>query len=220
MNTEKGHFTDMNMIFTGVTAAVISAALFTKFRNIKDDDSGKGNMLIWALGSLFVYLVTDIPALSVMCRNGKNMYEALSFVSAANFLFLLAVIDIRHRVIPNLYVAVAFAVKTVMIIVSGCMMHSLPEMFAGSFAGMAAASVITGAAYIVSGKGIGAGDVKMFAAAGYITGGFAVTDIIMYSTFLCALCGILLVSAKKCRIRDCIPMAPFAYAGTLICMIT
>lgn len=216
MNTEKGHCTDMDMILTGSAAAAVSTALFTGFRKISDEDGRRENALMWALISFSVYLITDIAAALCMHRTGRTGYDILSFVLTANFLFLLSVTDIRYRRIPNVYILAAFAVKTVMIVIWGVAEHDFSGLFVNSLAGVISGALLTGIVYVISGKGIGAGDVKMFAAVGYMAGAAAALDILVYSTVLCALCGIILVAVKKCRLKDFIPMAPFVYAGMLV----
>jgi Flp pilus assembly protein protease CpaA len=118
-----------------------------------------------------------------------------------------------------MYVAAALIFRTVMISAEGLAENDLLLLFVRSLAGLAAGGLVTGIAYAVSRKGIGAGDVKMFAAIGYFTGGFAVIDILVYSTLFCCVCGIVLIVFRKCKARDCLPMAPFAYAGTMLYLI-
>lgn len=208
----------MSILLTAITAAAVSSAAFVRFRNITDEERKKGFSISWFMIAIAVYMLTDITSAYILHGAGRNMSDIFSLIIAENFLFLLAAIDLKHRKIPNIYVLSVFVLKTVMIVLQGVFSGNMTDLFIRSLAGMAAGAFITGSAYLISGKGIGSGDVKMFAAVGYITGGFTVIDALVYSTVLCALCGIILIAAKKCSTKDCIPMAPFAYAGVLICI--
>lgn len=209
----------MREIITGAAAALISAVLFTRFKDITESEKKRKDKGMWFVISFLVYAVTDIISVFIASGAGLGTLETVSLVSGANFIFLLGFIDIRHRRIPNLYVAVALMFRTVLISAQGICENDLSLLFLRSLAGLAAGALITGMAYAVSRKGIGAGDVKMFAAIGYFTGGLAVVDILVYSTVFCCLCGIVLIVFRKCKTSDCIPMAPFAYAGTMLYLI-
>ncbi len=204
------------ILITGAAAAVISAAAFMKFRDISEKDRKQGRALHWLAAALTVFLITDTAAAYITARAGMNMFSTVNLIFIVNFLFLLGVIDIRNRKIPNLYAAAALVIRTVLVLIQGIAEGRTAELFLRSAAGFAAGAVITGIAYAVSRKGMGSGDVKMYAVLGYFTGAAAVIDILVYSTVFCCLCGILLLIFRKCTLRDCIPMAPFAYAGTLL----
>lgn len=209
----------MNTVITGIAAALVSAAAFMKFRNIQDSDRTVKNKHIPAAAVFLIFAVTDTATAFVTERAGISIFGRISLVFLANFIFLLGVIDFRHRRIPNVYVTAALAVRTVLIAAQGISEGRTADIFVRSLAGLAAGALITGLAYAVSGKGIGAGDVKMFAAIGYFSGVTGVADILVYSTVLCCICGILLIAFRKCRMKDSIPMAPFAYAGTVVYLI-
>ena len=209
----------MKEIITGAAAALISAVLFARFKDITESEKKRKDKGMWFVISFLVYAVTDIVSAFTASAAGAGILGTVSLVSAANFIFLLGFIDIKHRRIPNMYVAAALIFRTVMISAEGLAENDLLLLFVRSLAGLAAGGLVTGIAYAVSRKGIGAGDVKMFAAIGYFTGGFAVIDILVYSTLFCCICGIVLIVFRKCKARDCLPMAPFAYAGTMLYLI-
>lgn len=214
----KGKMT-MNTVLTGTAAALISAAAFTLLKDTSEEEKKHRRSILWLFLSLVVYGVTDISGAFMARRAGCGVPGTVSLLIAANFIFLLGYIDIRHRRIPNIYVAASLVLRTVLIAAQGMCEQRTGELFLRSLAGLAAGALLTGAAWLVSGKGIGAGDIKMFAAIGYFTGGFAVVDILVYSTVFCCICGILLVIFRKCRLKDSIPMAPFAYAGTMVYLL-
>lgn len=209
----------MNTVLTGILSALVSAAAFAGLKDITEKERRNRNLKLWLPLAFVIYAVSDTAAAFAAEKAGTGVCGALSLIFAANFIFLLGVIDIRHRRIPNVYIAAAAAVRIVFILVQGISEHSLRVILLKSVLGLAAGMLITGLAWVISGKGMGSGDVKMFAAIGFFTGGFAVIDIIVYSTVFCCFCGILLMIFRKFSVRDTVPMAPFAYAGTMLYLV-
>lgn len=209
----------MKEIITGGALALISAVLFALFSPVTEKEKQKKDGRKRFLLALPVYIVTDIISAFIALRNYVSLPETISLILTANFIFLLGAIDLKHRRIPNLYVGAAVIFRTVFIIVQGIAEYDLAGIFFRSVIGLAAGGIITGLAYVISRKGIGSGDVKMFAVIGYFAGEVAVIDILVYSTLFCCICGIVLLVTKKCGKKDSIPMAPFAYAGTMLYII-
>jgi leader peptidase (prepilin peptidase)/N-methyltransferase len=209
----------MKEIITGGALALISAVLFAVFSPITEKEKQKKDGRKRFLLALPVYIITDIISALIAKYEGVSLPETANLILTANFIFLLGVIDLKHRRIPNLYVDAALIFRSIFIIVQGFTEKNLGELVCCSFVGFAVGGLVSGFAYVVSHKGIGAGDVKMFAVIGYFAGGIAAVDILTYSTLFCCICGIVLLVTKKCGKKDSIPMAPFAYAGTMLYII-
>ncbi len=208
----------MTEIITASVTAVISAAAFLKLSIIRESDRDDNRRVLRFFVSLAVFMVCDLAAAFTVKEGG--VFRILNTSVISNFIFLLAVIDFRHRVIPNLYIAGALVLRTALILVQGLAEHALLSVFVRSAVGLAAGFIILAIVSVISGKGLGAGDVKMFAVTGYFLGLYGVIDVLIYSTFFCAVCGIILIISKKCGVKDCIPMAPFAFAGMLLYIFT
>jgi Flp pilus assembly protein protease CpaA len=202
----------MTGIICGAAAAVFSAFAFKILKNTEESDRKRDGRFI-DTAAFAVYAVIDVLCVLVTERAGKGMFTALNFMMILNFLFLLAVIDIRHRYIPNRYILSMMALRTAMIVVQGVSSHSLRDVFTRSFAGLAAGILVTGLVSLLSKNSLGGGDVKMYGLIGYFAGAFAMLDILVFSTLLCAMCGIILIAAGKCGTKDFLPMAPFAFCG-------
>lgn len=144
------------------------------------------------------------------------VFDIVNMAALAVFLLMAAVSDYRHRIIPNKYIAAFFAVRTLLIVVQAVMTGLFVNAVIRSFVGLAAGFIVTGAAALISKKGLGAGDIKMYALVGYFTGCTDMLDILIYSTFFCALTGLALVTMKKCKMKSFLPMAPFTFAGTMV----
>lgn len=205
----------MTGMIIGPAAAIVSTAAFIRFKDTEEDDS-KLNGRTLDIVAFIVYALLDVFTVVLMDRAGAGIFCIVNSVILLNFLFLLAVIDIRHRSIPNRYILFMLVPRTAMIAVQGVITHSFVAVLMKSLLGLLTGVFLLGVIALVSKKGLGSGDVKMYGLTGYFLGAVAILDILIYSTLLCAVCGIALIVLKKCTAKDFLPMAPFAFAGTMV----
>ena len=76
--------------------------------------------------------------------------------------------------------------------------------------------VILAVAMLLSRKGVGMGDVKLFITIGAYVGSMEIIATLFYTFVVSAVVGIVLLLMKKVKLRDSVPMAPFAFAGVAI----
>lgn len=207
----------MICIIAGTAAALISAAAFMKFKDIKSGEKCRNSAAAFT-AAFIICAAADIITLYRMYENGKNIFTAFDSLFLIGFMFLLAAVDFKHRVIPNRYIRAAVIVKTAETAVQSLVTRSGISLFVSAAAGFVTGFAVTGIVSVISKQGLGAGDVKMFAAAGYFAGCTAVLDMLVYSALLCAVTAVVLLVSGKCRLRESIPMAPFAFAGTVLYM--
>lgn len=135
-------------------------------------------------------------------------------------LAVIAVIDWKMKKIPNKMILFLFAERTIFIILSIIQKPSEWLITIGSSAlGMVVGGFVVLICLLLSRGGIGAGDLKLFAAIGYFYGLAGVMSIMMYSLFIAALVSIGLLISKKAKAKSTIPMAPFILVGTSIFFI-
>ena len=70
--------------------------------------------------------------------------------------------------------------------------------------------------YILSGKQLGAGDVKLVFVMGLYLTGQRIMGAIFYGSLICCAYSLIQLCRKKLRLKDGIPLVPFLYLGTLI----
>lgn len=203
-------------ILMGILTAVISAFIFIKLKNVKEGDKKAETQGKWFLCSLAVYLLFDIVAALIMKNHDISMLSSFSTLILINAMFLLAVIDFNHKIIPNKYVLGMIVIRFLLIIFDGVLSKNFVEIMLKSLIGMLIGFIVLGLTALVSGKNLGAGDVKMYAVIGFFTGGAEVLDVLIYSSVICAVTGLLLVALKKCNMKSLVPMAPFAFVGTVL----
>lgn len=134
-------------------------------------------------------------------------------------LFLLVVIDIKKKIVPNMVLLV--------LLISILIVNLLQIFVYGGGSDLAIAYGIgAGFSFIVfficmliSRGGIGAGDVKLFTLIG-LCSGIGATNIIFYSLCCSFLYSICMLAMRKVKMKDYIPMVPFIYMGVLIFFIT
>lgn len=130
----------------------------------------------------------------------------------------IAWVDYRSRRIPNKALFFLMLTRTI-ILVPECLLYRGSWM---SICFSAAAAFLLGGGmflfcFAVT-KGIGAGDVKLFAVLGYYVGGAVFTIIFLTILFAACYSGIALL-LKKVKLKQEIPFAPFILAGALAAML-
>ena len=76
--------------------------------------------------------------------------------------------------------------------------------------------VIMAIAMLLSRKGVGMGDVKMFIMIGAFVGSSEIIATMFYTFLISAVGGIGLIIFKKASVKESVPMAPFACAGIVL----
>ena len=120
-------------------------------------------------------------------------------------LYLLAYIDYRERLIPNFLICVLLIARVAFL---GCNLISDPEYWRSI--------LLLAVAMLLSRKGVGMGDVKLFITIGAYVGSMEIIATLFYTFVVSAVVGIVLLLMKKVKLRDSVPMAPFAFAGVAI----
>ncbi len=205
----------MMSVISGIVSALIPALLIVILK--KSDEVNKNNMPDFRcfLITFAVYLVSDI-SLIILMHEKNRFFDSVSIVILANVMFILAVIDIRKRIIPNRYVFTLLFLRIVSVTVYGFFTGRLVPYAINLFAGVVTGFLVLGIISLISKKSLGAGDVKMYAMIGAFTGITGVMDILIYAAVFCAVSGLLLIALKKCTVKSSLPMAPFACMGTIL----
>lgn len=130
---------------------------------------------------------------------------------------VLTVTDsIRHRIPNRLLLALLFVwaviISLSVILDPAAGMALLPQSLAGGMVG----GLIFLLCYILSGKQMGAGDVKLVFVMGLYLTGQRILGAVFYGSLLCCAWSLLQLARKKLGLKDGVPLVPFLYLGTLI----
>lgn len=134
-------------------------------------------------------------------------------------LLLLAIIDIKKKIIPNIVIIVLFVPIIIINLLQIFVYGGGIELAVAYGLGAVLSFVIFFICMLITRGGIGAGDVKLFTLIG-LASGLGVTHIIFYSLCCSFLYSIVLLIMRRVKMKDFIPMVPFIYLGVLIFFIT
>ncbi len=122
--------------------------------------------------------------------------------------------DLRYRRIPNRLLAQFLAAEAALRLWDCLAAGGLRPLF-WSCGGLLAGAGLLFFVRLLSGGGIGAGDVKLLGIVGFHVGGKLVVRAAAMSCVLAAGACTVLLLLKKLEPEDGIPLAPFLLAGTL-----
>jgi len=129
-------------------------------------------------------------------------------------MLLFTVTDVADRVIPNRLVLAGFAVRLLFImagIISGDPEYELKDLIVGFIS----VSLSIFLVYMFSKNGLGGGDVKLISLLSLSFGLRGSFVLLFVSFLLSAVFGGIMLLAKKAKLKDSFPLAPFLLAGTV-----
>ncbi len=133
---------------------------------------------------------------------------------------LLALIDYRLKTVPNRILLVLLGLWAAF--VSAAVIYDpetgLARLFV-SLAGAIIAGTVFLLCYLISGRQLGGGDVKLSFIMGLYLSGSRIMGAITYGVLLCCAFSVIQLLRKKVSAKDGIPLVPFLYLGTMITMV-
>ncbi len=159
----------------------------------------------------------------IICINGQ-IYRSIIELSLVFFLVcgmaVLNVIDIEKHIIPNLVLKVmllfwSVIVGITIILDTGAGITLACQALAGGIMG----GTVFFLCYVLSGKRLGAGDVKLVFVMGLYLTGQRIMGALLYGVLLCCIYSIVQLCRKKIGFKDGVPMTPFLYMGTVLAFI-
>lgn len=166
-----------------------------------------------------IVFLTIIPIqLSYMGRNSiEHLPVLLKWSTLFWGTFLLSRIDYQEKQIPNKVIAALLVIRLVFLAYEA---YISADYWRSSFIYPLLGAAIGGGIMVVvlllSRKGLGMGDVKLFLAIGMYVGSTEIIATLFYTCLISAVFGIVLLIIKKAKLTDSIPMAPFAFIGVAI----
>lgn len=152
---------------------------------------------------------------------GRNSIERLPVLLKWSTLFwgtfLLSRIDYQEKQIPNKVIAALLVIRLVFLVYEA---YISAEYWRSSLIypllGAAIGGGIMAVVLLISRKGLGMGDVKLFLTIGMYVGSTEIIATLFYTCLAASLFGIVLLIIKKAKLTDSIPFAPFAFIGVSI----
>lgn len=135
---------------------------------------------------------------------------------------LISSIDKRKMIIPNRILFILLGLRC-LVLMGECILNwstaTLEELLLPPFLGMLLGGGLFFFCYFITRKGIGAGDVKLFAVIGFYVGPGVLFPIMLLAALLSAIYGGVMVLLRKLKLCDSIPFGPFAAIGTIVTLL-
>lgn len=160
-------------------------------------------------------------AFGMMYQTGEPLEIILANQVMLGILATAALIDYKVKRIPNQLVLVLMGVGVVSILIQVVQdPYTWRNAVYPALIGLAVGGGILLLAHIVSRKsGVGAGDVKLFGAIGFVLGFTSLLGALFYCFLFSALAGVWMLLFKKAKLKDSMAMAPFAFFGVLVTIL-
>ena len=128
----------------------------------------------------------------------------------------ISIIDCKERIIPNKLILFLLGIRIFILIYEVIQSIDLWRMVIWiPILGMLIGGLTILLGMFISRKGVGGGDIKLYAIIGLYVGSYYILGTLFYSFLYSAIYGLYLLIFKKAKVRDSIPMAPFALLGVV-----
>ena len=124
-----------------------------------------------------------------------------------------AIIDIKLRIIPNYIPLTLIIIRFIIFIYELFVQEDAVKGFLSSIVGCFLCGLVLVIADRLSKGGVGAGDTKLIAAIGFISGAYTVITVMTLALIVCAIVALVLLLTKKKTVKGDVPFGPFVFIG-------
>ena len=164
-----------------------------------------------------VELTTGLLFVAAAFRFGLS-WLLPAYLYFASVAVVLCVIDVKHRVLPNVIVYPSFVIGVVLLGLAAIGDHQ-PQTLARAAGGALALFAFFLLSAVVTPRGVGMGDVKLAAVVGLYLGYLSWRAVVVgaLSSFLVtALVGVALMLAGRAHRKSTVPFGPALFAGSVV----
>jgi len=136
--------------------------------------------------------------------------DLLKYIPLFSILLIISLIDLDIQKIPNIFVGIIFAWALLWQLISPAL------SWIDAALGLLVGGGITLLIALASRGGMGGGDIKLFAALGFLAGWFDLLLIFLIAVLLGAVAGIILIIVQKKTVKAALPFGPFIAAAYVI----
>ncbi len=141
--------------------------------------------------------------------------ELIFLLAVLFFLILVFVYDLKHYIIPDFANFSLIGISFLYLIARAFMESDFDVLLYGLFSALGAFLFFFSIFYFTKGKGMGFGDVKYVIFMGFFLGFPNILAGLFISFVLGAIIGLVLIAAKRKKIKSQVPFGPFLIVGTL-----
>lgn len=206
----------INSILGAVFMIALCGTLFAVLKKLRMP--AMENIVLYRCPSILVIiLATTAVWIGILYKAKQFSFELLLDMIFLIFLSVLAWIDWKSRIIPNLLLLLMLL--TWCVVICCYMVANINEGVVAFLRGIAGA-LLSGMTfllcYLLSHKQLGGGDVKLSFVMGFYLTIDQVMAAIFYGVLLSCVFSILQLIRKRLKMQDGIPLVPFLYCGCLI----
>lgn len=209
--------------FISISLAIFfscAAATYDKFHKEKKIELNTLNFFSTSK-KLWCFLMPIFIVISVV-GNFIRIKVELDYMAFLRWLVLIfvvlyiSIIDCKERIIPNKLILFLLGIRIFILIYEVIQSIDLWRMVIWiPILGMLIGGLTILLGMFISRKGVGGGDIKLYAIIGLYVGSYYILGTLFYSFLYSAIYGLYLLIFKKAKVRDSIPMAPFALLGVV-----
>lgn len=197
-----------------------AAVIYDKYH--KDKKLTKDTFNLFTANRKLLYTLVPVFIVISIAGNYIRIKVELDYIAYMRWLILafvllyISIIDCKERIIPNKLMLFLLAARIIILIYELSQSISLWRMVMWiPILGMLIGGVTILIGMLISRKGVGGGDLKMYAVIGLYVGSYYILGALFYSFLYSAVYGLYLLIFRKAKVRDSIPMAPFAFLGII-----
>ena len=149
----------------------------------------------------------------------KDIFETAYWVIAMVSIVPIAWKDYKEHIIPNKYLLWVLRIGIPLFFIQIVVQNDYYIAISiNKVLGVLLGGGIFLLSMLISPKGVGAGDVKMYAVMGFLLGSRAIFNVLLYALVLGAVSSVVLLVSKKKTRKDELPLAPYTFFGMLIAL--
>ena len=221
-------FKIISVIITSILCGIFSANVKSEYYNVLENDSEKVSMKslvkqVYFRGTAIfssIFIVFSALYLFLVRNRDISLMIQVENILVWDLYFLIALIDFQKKKIPNFIIIILLIIRGVFLVIECILSPSNAlNLILFSVIGFLVGGFIILACMLISRGGVGSGDMKLFAVSGLFFGLPGVMVIMMYSLFLAAITSVVLLLARKAKMKSTLAMAPFIFLGLSLYLI-
>ena len=216
----------MSIVFSVLIALVIAgfSILYFSREEVKQAkgfaNKAKAFISINKKQALIIVLAILFEAITFII--GIYAYNAEFFMTlrwqvAIGIMVPIAAIDLKKQIIPNFLLLGGLALTVILL---SMQVISAPDFIFNILTTAFIGSIVAGGIFFIASlfvkDGIGAGDIKLFLTLGLLLSLRGIFNVLLYSMVISALFSIVLLIVRKKKVKDVLPLAPFAIIGVIL----
>lgn len=210
----------MNVALSLITAAVIEVAgIFIVKKRFKDKEikSTRKQSAVFLTVTSVVFAAFGIFFPLLAAEEEWTLFSLLRVLSVIYWTYFAAVVDVKLKIIPNELI-VGMLIELMAIFVPEALLNltAFKETIVMALLG----GLIMGGIFLlgraVSKGGMGMGDVKLVTLCGLLLGFDSVIGMTFWALLFSVITGLVLIIAKKAKMKSKLPMGPFFFGGAAV----